>query len=369
MSSDAAAAPTGIPAYGYATFGATEKLQPYQFERRQPGPNDVVIDIKFAGICHSDIHTARNEWHGTTYPCIPGHEIAGVVTAVGSNVTKFSVGQKVGVGCMVNSCRSCSECKEDLEQYCKQGCEWTYNSLDSAHLKNTGEPRMTYGGYSNVIVVDQDFVLRIPDSLPLAEAAPLLCAGITVYSPLAHWKCGPGKRVAIVGCGGLGHMAIKIASKMGAHVVALSKTLAKIDDMKRFGAAEAFATSDPKTFETLKGSFDLIINTVSANIGFDQYINLLKRDGTMVLVGAPEHPTPIASFSLIFGRRSLAGSLIGGIKETQEMLDFCAEHGITAQIELITADQINDAYERVLKSDVKYRFVIDASTFVPKKSE
>jgi len=363
MSTDTSA----LNAYGYATFGPTEKFQPYEFKRRAPGPNDVLIEIKYAGICHSDIHTARNEWRGTTYPCIPGHEIAGVVKAVGSNVTKFQVGQHVGVGCLVNSCRDCSECKDNLEQFCLNGSEGTYNSVDSAHLKATGEKRMTYGGYSNIIVVDQDFVLRIPDSIPLPEAAPLLCAGITLYSPLAHWKCGPGKRVAIVGCGGLGHMGIQIAAKMGAHVVALSQTLNKIDDMKRFGAAEAFASSDPTTFEKLKGTFDLIVNTVSANIGYDQYINLLKRDGTMVLVGAPENPTPIASFTLIGGRRSLAGSLIGGIKETQEMLDFCAQHGIAAQIELINADQINEAYERVLRSDVKYRFVIDASTFVPKE--
>jgi len=362
MSSSASAE---LTAYGYATFGPSEKFKPHEFTRRAPGPNDVAIEIKYCGICHSDIHTARNEWRHTTYPCIPGHEIAGIVKAVGANVTKFSVGDRVGVGCLVNSCRTCDECKESLEQFCPKATG-TYNSLDTIHLAATGEKRMTYGGYSNLIVVDQDFVLRIPESIPLAEAAPLLCAGITLYSPLAHWKCGPGKRVAIVGCGGLGHLGIKIAAKMGAHVIALSQTLNKLDDMLKFGAAEAYATSDPSTFEKLNRSLDLIVNTVSANIGYDQYIRLLKRDGTMVLVGAPENPTPISSFSLISGRRSLAGSPIGGIRETQEMLDFCAQHGISAQIELINADQIDEAYERVVRSNVKYRFVIDASTFGPK---
>lgn len=341
--------------FGYAAHSGKAPLAPYTFERREPRANDVVIEIKYCGICHSDIHTVRDEWGAKTYPLIPGHEIAGVVTRVGAGVTKHKVGDVVGVGCLVDSCRECAPCKDHLEQFCEKGMIGTYGSTDK-------DGTMTQGGYSSQIVVDQDFVLRMPKNLPLDAAAPLLCAGITLYSPLVHWKAGPGKKVAIIGMGGLGHMGVKIAAALGAEVTVLSQSLSKQEDGKRLGAKHFYATSDKETFKKLGGHFDLIINTVSANLDWNQYLGLLKHDGTMVVVGIPEKEVPVNAFSIVMGRRSLAGSLIGGIKETQEMLDFCGKHNITCDIELIPVSKINEAYERVIKSDVRYRFVIDMKT-------
>ena len=339
-------------------FGAQAPDAPLgalEIERRALGPKDVRIDIRFCGICHSDIHFTRGEWGTVPYPAIPGHEIAGVVAAVGSEVTGFSAGDRVGVGCMVDSCRECENCAKGEEQYCIPGNTQTYGSTDR-------DGTVTYGGYSDHVVVDQDFVVRIPDGLALDAAAPLLCAGITTYSPLRHWGAGPGTRVAIVGLGGLGHMAVKIAAAMGAEVTVLSQTLNKKDDGLKLGAGAYFATSDDATFDELAGTFDLIINTVSASLEIGKYLGLLKTDGALVNVGAPPEPLPVPVFPLLLQRRTFAGSAIGSIRETQEMLDFCAEHGIAAEIEVIDAGQINDAWERVLKSDVRYRFVIDNST-------
>lgn len=324
-------------------------------ERRQLRPDDVLIDIKFSGICHSDIHSAYGEWAGGIFPMVPGHEIAGVVTAVGSEVTKFAVGDRVGVGCFVDSCGECEYCLSGEEQFCMKGVINTYNSLGY-----DGNP--TYGGYSQKIVVKEGFVVRIPDALNLDVAAPLLCAGITTYSPLKHWNAGPGKKVAIVGMGGLGHLAIQFAHALGAEVTALSRSMNKKDEALELGADHYFATSDPATFTELAGHFDLILNTVSANLNVDAYLSLLRVDGTLVNVGAPAELDKYHVFSLIMGRRSIAGSLVGGIRETQEMLDFAAEHGIEPKIEVISADQVEEAYERVLRSDVRYRFVIDIST-------
>jgi len=338
----------------YAAPSAKAPFEKIQITRRDLAPTDVRIDIKFAGICHSDIHTVRDEWGAASYPLVPGHEIAGVVAEVGSAVTKYAVGDRVGVGCMVDSCRECVNCKAGEEQYCLAGNVGTYGS------KVDGE--VTQGGYSQAIVVDEAFVLGIPEGIGLDAAAPLLCAGITLYSPLKHWGAGPGKRVAIIGLGGLGHMGVKIAHALGAEVTVLSQSLKKQEDGLRLGADHFFATSDPATFEQLAGSFDLIVNTVSANLDMDQYLGLLGLDGTLVEVGAPEQPMPVAAFSLIGNRRSLAGSLIGGIAQTQEMLDFCAEHNLGSEIEVISADQIDEAYERVVASDVRYRFVIDVAT-------
>ena len=339
----------------YAAPAPKAPLERTTIERRAVGAHDVLIDIKFAGICHSDIHQARDGWGEGIFPMVPGHEIAGVVTETGSGVTKFAVGDRVGVGCMVDSCRECDNCKAGLEQYCAKGNTGTYNALD----KN-GDP--TYGGYSTHIVVDEKYTLRIPDGLALDEAAPLLCAGITTYSPLKHWNAGPGKKVAVVGMGGLGHMGVKIAHALGAEVTVLSQSLRKQEDGLKLGADHYYATSDPKTFETLRGTFDIILSTVSAPLDFGAYLSLLKTDGALVNVGAPEEPISVNLFSLIGGRKSLSGSGIGGIQETQDMLDFCAEHGFGAEIELIGASEINEAYERVLNSDVRYRFVIDAAT-------
>ncbi|MFG3121311.1 NAD(P)-dependent alcohol dehydrogenase [Streptomyces sp. NPDC048201] len=340
----------------YAAPAAKAPLERTTIERRPVGDRDVLIDIKFAGICHSDIHQARDGWSEGIFPMVPGHEIAGVVTEVGPGVTKFAVGDRVGVGCMVDSCRECDNCKAGLEQYCTGGGPvLTYNALDKK-----GEP--TYGGYSENVVVDEDFVVRVPDGLGLDVAAPLLCAGITTYSPLAHWGIGPGKKVAVVGLGGLGHVGVKIAHALGAEVTVLSQSLRKKDDGLRLGADHYYATSDPKTFEELAGTFDLILNTVSAPLDFAEYVSLLRTDGTMVNVGLPEEPVQITLQSVFGHRRSLSSSGIGGIAETQEMLDFCAEHGIGAEIELIAAEEINDAYDRVLASDVRYRFVIDTAT-------
>jgi alcohol dehydrogenase (NADP+) len=344
-----------ITANARATFGPGEPFKATKIDRRDLGPRDVLIEIKYCGICHSDIHTARGEWGSVNYPLVPGHEIAGIVADVGSEVTKFAVGDRVGVGCMVDSCGECDNCRKGEEQYCLKGNTLTYADIDKYGQR-------TQGGYSTHIVVTEDFVLRIPDGIELDVAAPLLCAGITTYSPLRHWGAGPGKKVAVVGLGGLGHMAVKLAHAMGAEVTVLSQSLKKKDDGLRLGAEHYYATSDPETFEKLAGSFDLIINTVSAKIDLDAYISLLALDGTLVNVGAPAEPLSLNVFSLLRQRRSFAGSVIGGIRETQEMLDFCAKHHVVPEIEVISADQIDEAYERVLASDVRYRFVIDIST-------
>jgi len=338
----------------YAAPSATEPLTKTTIDRRDPGPHDVAIEIKFAGICHSDIHAVRGEWGQPNYPLVAGHEIAGVVTEVGSGVTKHKVGDRVGVGCFVDSCRECSSCLAGLEQYCKKGFTSTYNGVGK-----DGQP--TQGGYSQAIVVDENYVLRIPDAIPLDKAAPLLCAGVTLFSPLRHWKADANTRLAIVGLGGLGHMGVKLGAAMGANVTVLSQSLKKMEDGLRLGASNYYATADPDTFRNLRGSFDLILNTVSANLDLRKYLSLLDIDGTLVELGIPEHPMEVPAFSLALSRVSLSGSNIGGIAETQEMLDFCAAHGVTPEIELIEPDYINEAYERVLASDVRYRFVIDIS--------
>ncbi|MEU6989685.1 NAD(P)-dependent alcohol dehydrogenase [Streptomyces sp. NPDC046465] len=344
---------TTVSAYAAPAPGAP--LERTTVPRRALGESDVLIDIKYAGICHSDIHQARDGWGEGIYPMVPGHEIAGVVTEVGPGVTKFTVGDRVGVGCMVDSCRECENCKAGLEQYCVKGNVPTYNGIGK-----DGEP--TYGGYSTHVVVDEAFTVRIPEGISLDVAAPLLCAGITTYSPLHRWNAGPGKKVAVVGLGGLGHMAVKIAHAMGAEVTVLSQSLRKKDDGLRLGAEHYYATSDEATFEQLAGSFDMILSTVSAPLPLDKYLGLLRSEGAFVNVGAPEEPVSLNLFSVIAGGKTLAGSMIGGIQETQEMLDFCAEHKLGSEIELIRADQINEAYERVLASDVRYRFVIDTAT-------
>ena len=339
----------------FAAPSATAPLVKTTIERRDLGPNDVLITVAYSGICHSDIHTVRGDWGPVQYPLVVGHEIVGTVAEVGSAVSLHQVGDRVGVGCMVNSCRECENCVSGNEQYCLKGNTGTYAAVD---LDGT----ITQGGYSTHVVVVEDFVLKVPESIPFAAAAPLLCAGITTYSPLAHWNAGPGKKVAVVGMGGLGHMAVKIAAAMGAEVTVLSQSLSKQEDGLRLGADHYFATSDPATFETLANTFDLIINSVSASIDINAYLSLLRLDGTLVNVGAPAEPLPVQVFSLFGNRRSFAGSGIGSIRETQEMLDFCAEHGIAPETELVAADYINEAYERVLASDVRYRFVIDIAT-------
>lgn len=343
-----------IKAFG--TQAADKPLGELTIQRRKPTAVDVEIEILYCGICHSDLHTARNEWRGTVYPCVPGHEIVGMVTAVGSNVKGFKVGDKAGVGCMVDSCRDCEYCKQDLQQYCANGWIGTYNSPD----KHLGA--RTYGGYSESITVDQNYVLRLPENLDLAATAPLLCAGITTYSPLSHWKVGPGMKVAIVGIGGLGHMGVKIAKAMGAQVVVITTSKGKVEDAKRLGADDVILSTDPEQMKANAGTLHFILDTVSAQHNVNAYMALLKVDGTLVLVGAPEDPLAMEPFTVIFGRKNFAGSLIGGIAETQEMLDFCGKHNITSDIELISPDRINEAYERLLKSDVRYRFVIDMAT-------
>jgi uncharacterized zinc-type alcohol dehydrogenase-like protein len=340
----------------YATAGPKSPFEKTTIERRDLGPTDVLIKIAYAGICHSDIHTAREEWGEALFPLVPGHEIAGIVEEIGAAVTKHAVGDRVGVGCMVDSCRECDNCKAGQQQYCSEGNVGTYNAIGK-------DGRPTDGGYSTHIVVDQDFVLNIPEGIGLDVAAPLLCAGITLYSPLKHWGAGPGKKVAIVGLGGLGHMGVKIAAALGAEVTVLSQTLSKKDDGLRLGAHHFYATSDPATFTELASHFDLILNTVSATLPLDDYLSLLALDGALVNVGAPPDPQSLRVFSVLQNRRSFAGSAIGGIDETQEMLDFCAEHGLGAEIEVIGGDQIDEAYDRVVGSDVRYRFVIDTATF------
>jgi alcohol dehydrogenase (NADP+) len=341
----------------YAAPSADALLEPTTITRREVGPHDVLIEIAYAGICHSDIHTVNGDWGPQPYPLVPGHEIVGTVAEVGPEVTGHAVGDRVGVGCMVNSCGQCTNCRNGDEQYCAEGMVPTYGGADR-------DGTITQGGYSTHVVVDAGFVLSVPESLDVAAAAPLLCAGITTYSPLRRWNAGPGRKVAVVGLGGLGHLAVKIAAAMGAEVTVLSQSLKKKEDGLRLGAEHYYATSDPATFEQLAGSFDLVLNTVSAVIDVDAYLSLLTVDGALVNVGAPAEPLSLNVFSLIGGRRTYAGSMIGGIAETQEMLDFCAEHGIVPETELISADRVNEAYERVLKSDVRYRFVIDAATLV-----
>jgi uncharacterized zinc-type alcohol dehydrogenase-like protein len=340
----------------YATAAAKAPFEKTTITRRELGPRDVLIKIAFAGICHSDIHTAREEWGEAHFPLVPGHEIAGTVEAIGSDVDKFAVEDRVGVGCMVDSCRECENCLAGEEQYCLKGNIGTYNAIG-----RDGTP--TQGGYSTHIVVDQDFVLGIPEGISLDVAAPLLCAGITLYSPLKHWGAGPGKKVAIVGLGGLGHMGVKIAHALGAEVTVLSQTLSKQQDGLKLGADHFYATNDDATWGELAGSFDLIVNTVSATLPMAKYLSLLRLDGTMVNVGAPPEPLEVPAFALIPMRRSWAGSMIGGIRQTQEMLDFCAEHNLGAEIEVISGEQIDEAYDRVVSSDVRYRFVIDTATF------
>ena len=348
--------PTIVTAYG--AFAADKPLKPLDIERREPGPHDVQIDIAFCGVCHSDLHTVRSEWAGTLYPCVPGHEIVGHVTAVGSEVSGFAIGDAVGVGCMVDSCQHCHSCDEGLEQYCENGMTGTYNS------PTPDPPGHTLGGYAQRIVVNDKFVLKVRHPHEqLAAVAPLLCAGITTWSPLRHWGVGPGKKVGIVGIGGLGHMGVKLAHALGAHVVAFTTSESKREDARKLGADEVVVSRNPQEMAAHAGSFDFILDTVAASHNLDAFTSLLKRDGTLTLVGAPEkeHPSP-SVMNLIFRRRSIAGSLIGGIAETQEMLDFCAERGIVSDIEMIPIQQIDEAYERMLRSDVKYRFVIDNAT-------
>lgn len=340
----------------YATPGPGAPFEKTTIERRELGPDDVLIKIHYAGICHSDIHTGRGEWGETMFPLVPGHEIAGTVQEIGSAVTKHQVGDRVGVGCFVDSCRECDPCVAGEEQYCTEGVIQTYNWIGK-------DGRPTEGGYSTHIVVDENYVVRIPEGISLDVAAPLLCAGITLYSPLKHWNAGPGKQVAIVGLGGLGHMGVKIAHALGAEVSVLSRSASKEDDAKQLGADNFYNTSDEETFRSLSARFDLIINTVSAPLPMDAYLGLLRLDGTVVNVGAPPEQIPVSAFSLIGNRRSWAGSMIGGIAQTQEMLDFCAAHGLGAEIEVIDGGRIDEAWDRVVASDVRYRFVIDTATF------
>jgi alcohol dehydrogenase (NADP+) len=345
-----------LPSHGYAAHSATESLVPFKFDRRDVGPEDVLIDIKFCGICHSDIHQARNEWGNSLYPMVPGHEIVGVISQVGANVKKFKAGDFAGVGCMVNSCKECDSCVSGEEQYCdRQQIVFTYNSKEK-------DGSLTFGGYSNQIVVNQAFVLSVSPKLNLAAVAPLLCAGITTYSPLKHWNVGPGMKVGVVGLGGLGHMALKFSHAFGAKTVQFTTSPGKIADAKALGADEVVVSKDPDEMAKHAGTFDFILDCVSADHDVNLYLSLLKRDGTLCLVGAPENPLSVAAFALIPGRKAVAGSTIGGIRETQEMLDFCAEKGIVSDIEMTSFDKLDEAYERVLKSDVKYRFVLDAAT-------
>ena len=339
----------------YAAQNATTPLAPFNFERRDAGPNDVQIEIMYCGVCHSDIHQVRDEWGGSIYPMVPGHEIVGRITGVGDEVKNFKVGELAGVGCFVDSCRTCPSCLANEEQYCDNGMTATYNGRDKE-----GNP--TYGGYSTQIVVDEKYILHVSEKLPIEGVAPLLCAGITTYSPLRHWKIGEGHKVAVVGLGGLGHMAVKFAASFGADVTVLSTSKSKEQDALNLGAHHFAVSSNPETMNKLKGHFDFILSTISAQHDYNQYLDLLTLNGTMVVVGVPPQPSVVQAFSLIGKRRSLAGSLIGGIKETQEMLDYCAEHNIVSDVEVIKASEINTAYERMLKGDVRYRFVIDIAS-------
>jgi uncharacterized zinc-type alcohol dehydrogenase-like protein len=343
-------------AKAFAALTQTSPLAPFNFQRRDPGANDVQIQILYCGVCHTDLHISRNEWQGTTYPCVPGHEILGRVVKVGAQVRKFKEGDIAAVGCMVDSCRTCESCRDGLEQFCANGTTFTYNAPD----KLTGG--MTYGGYSDSVVVDEAFVLRVPGNLDLAAAAPLLCAGITTYSPLRHWKIGKGQKVGIVGLGGLGHMGVKLANAFGAQVVLFTTSPGKAKDALRLGAHEVVVSRNQDEMKKHLNSFHFILDTVSAQHDINAYLVLLKRDGTLTQVGAPPEPLPVNVFNLIMGRRQLAGSIIGGIRETQGMLDFCGEHNITCDIELIPIQKINEAYDRLLKNDVKYRFVIDMAS-------
>ncbi|HET7119518.1 MAG TPA: NAD(P)-dependent alcohol dehydrogenase [Hanamia sp.] len=340
----------------YAAQSATTPLGAWTLERRSPKPHDVQVEILYCGVCHSDLHTVRNEWGGTIYPVVPGHEIVGRVTAVGNHVTKFKVGDLAGIGCMVDSCRECDNCKEGLEQYCTVGMVGTYNG------KERDGSGITYGGYSKQILAHEDFVLHISDKQPLEGIAPLLCAGITTYSPLRHWKVGKGDKVGVVGLGGLGHMGVKLAASMGAEVTMLSHSPSKEADAKKLGAHKFILTSDKARLKSVTNYFDFILDTVSADHDYNLYLGMLKTNGVMVCVGAPTKPAQIPAFNLIFGRRTFAGSLIGGLPETQEMLDYCAKHNIVSEVEVIKMSQINEAYERMLKGDVKYRFVIDMAS-------
>jgi uncharacterized zinc-type alcohol dehydrogenase-like protein len=344
------------PTRGYATKGPASKLEPFTFERREPGPHDVLIEILYCGICHSDIHQARDEWGGAMFPMVPGHEIVGRVTGVGSEVKRFTVGEPAGVGCFVDSCRICGSCKEGLEQYCEGPIVFTYNSTE----KDGKTP--TYGGYSSHIVVDEQYTLKISPKLPPANVAPLLCAGITTYSPLRRFKISPGQRVGVVGLGGLGHMAVKLAAAMGAEVTVFSTSQSKEQDARRLGAHEFVVSKDPKNLAARVNRFDLILDSISAPHDLNAYLTLLRRDGALALVGVSPQPLEVNAFSLILKRRTLAGSLIGGIRETQEMLNYCADKNITADVEVIPIQQIEAAYERTIKGDVRYRFVIDMKT-------
>lgn len=348
-----------IQTSAYATHSASSELQPFSFERRDPRPEDVVIDIQYCGICHSDIHSARNEWGWTEYPFVPGHEIVGRVARVGDKVSRFKAGDLVGVGCLVDSCRHCDACTDGLEQYCENGFTGTYGGEDK--IGGTPHP-FTFGGYSSCITVDERFVLRIPDNLDPAAAAPLLCAGITTYSPLRHWKVGAGDKVGVIGLGGLGHMGVKFAHAMGAHVVMITTSPDKASDAKRLGADEVLLSTDAEAMQAAQNSFDFLLNTIPVGHDVDPYMELLRCDGTMVVVGSVEPLTKVNGIPLIFRRRSLAGSLIGGLPETQEMLDFCGEHDIVCDIEMIDMKDVNTAYDRTVKGDVKYRFVIDMAT-------
>lgn len=341
---------------GYAAMAAGAPLAPFTFSRREPGPNDVLIDIRYCGICHSDVHQARDEWGGAIFPMVPGHEIVGTVAQIGARVKRFKLGDLAGVGCMVDSCRTCRPCRRGAEQFCDKHTAWTYNGTEM------DEKTPTYGGYSTQIVVDQRYVLRMPKSLPPDRAAPLLCAGITTYSPLRHWKVGRRDKLAVVGLGGLGHMAVKIGAALGAEVTVLSHSEKKRKDAKRLGAADFVLVSDSKSLAALGQRFDFILDTVSAQHDMNAYLETLKTDGTLMLVGAPEKPFSVNAFPLVMRRRALAGSLIGGIEETQEMLDFCAKHRIPADVEVIPIQEVNAAYERMLRGDVRYRFVIDMNS-------
>lgn len=345
-----------IKAKGYAAQSAKSDLGPWSFQRREVGPHDVQFDILYCGVCHSDLHQVKDEWGGSIFPMVPGHELVGKVIKVGEHVKKYKTGDLVGVGCMVDSCRTCDNCKEGLEQFCSNGNVMTYNGYE----RDKKTP--TYGGYSNTIVVNEDFVLRVSEKLNLAAVAPLLCAGITTYSPLRHWKVGKGHKLGVVGLGGLGHMAVKFGVSFGAEVTVLSSSASKKDDAFKLGAHKFVVTSDEAQFKNVTGYFDFILDTVSAKHDYNSYLTLLKTNGTHICVGAPPAPAEVYAFNLIMQRRSFAGSLIGGIPETQEMLDYCAEHNIVSEIELIDIKDINKAYERMLESDVRYRFVIDIST-------